>query len=125
MSDPLVLRRSSSPGARRRSDRGRLPFMVNDDSERTETPRTKRPARRKAPQRPAVKPAPPTVDQTPPPVFHPLAYRGVVAGWPVESREQWGRRANELEDAGLSWRDAETQAFVEVWRQRRAAENES
>jgi hypothetical protein len=55
----------------------------------------------------------------PPPIFHPLAYRGVVANWPVEWREQWGRRANLLEEGGLSWRDAETQAFVEVWNQLR------
>jgi hypothetical protein len=49
-------------------------------------------------------------------VFHPLAYRQVVADWPVEWRERWGRRANALEvENGLSWRDAETQAFVEVW----------
>jgi hypothetical protein len=48
-------------------------------------------------------------------IFHPLAYRGVVAGWPVTWREQWGRRANELEETGLFWRDAEAQAFVEVW----------
>ncbi len=54
-----------------------------------------------------------------PPVFHPLAYRGVVANWPIEWREQWGRRANSLEEDGLTWRDAETQAFVEVWNQRR------
>jgi hypothetical protein len=57
---------------------------------------------------------------TTPPIFHPLAYRGVVAGWPVEWREQWGRRANEFEECGLSWRDAETQAFVEVWKLRRS-----
>ena len=49
------------------------------------------------------------------PVWHPLAYRDVVAGWPVHWREQWGRRANDLEETGLSWRDAEAQAFVEVW----------
>jgi len=55
------------------------------------------------------------------PLFHPLAYRGVVAGWSLESREQWGRRANELEDTGLAWRDAETQAFVEVWHHLRRA----
>jgi hypothetical protein len=53
----------------------------------------------------------------PAPKFHPLAYRSVVAGWPDEFRELWGRRANELEETGLSWRDAETQAFVEVWPQ--------
>jgi len=62
-------------------------------------------------------PAVPT--SSPPPIFHPLAYRGVVANWPVEWREQWGRRANSLEESGLSWRDAETQAFVEVWNQLR------
>lgn len=49
------------------------------------------------------------------PACHPLAYRHVVADWPVEWRERWGRRANELEEAGLPWRDAEAQAFVEVW----------
>ncbi len=48
-------------------------------------------------------------------LFHPPAYRGVVAGWPEDWRERWGRRANALEEAGLSWRDAEAQAFVEVW----------
>ena len=58
-------------------------------------------------------------------MFHPPAYRGVVAGWPQGWRERWGRRANELEETGLSWRDAEAQAFVEVWnqvRQERRAE---
>ena len=56
---------------------------------------------------------------SPPPVFHPLAYRGVVANWPVDWRERWGQRANTLEESGLTWRDAETQAFVEVWNQLR------
>jgi hypothetical protein len=51
----------------------------------------------------------------PVPVFHPLAYRGVVADWPVEWRERWGRRANDLEEKGLSWRDAEAKAFIETW----------
>ncbi len=31
-----------------------------------------------------------------------------------------GPRANALEENGLSWRDAETQAFVEVWNQFRS-----
>jgi hypothetical protein len=62
-------------------------------------------------------------DLAPPPIFHPLAYRGVVANWPVEWRERWGRRANSLEESGLSWRDAETQAFVEVWNQLRHQTN--
>jgi hypothetical protein len=63
---------------------------------------------------------PPVKINAPAPVFHPLAYRGVVAEWPVEWRERWGRRANELEEKGLSWRDAETQAFIEVWGEVRA-----
>jgi hypothetical protein len=45
----------------------------------------------------------------------PLPYRSVLAAWPDEWRERWGRRANDLEDAGLSWRDAEGRAFLEVW----------
>jgi hypothetical protein len=59
----------------------------------------------------------------PAPVFHPLAYRGVVAEWPVEWRERWGRRANALEEKGLTWRDAEAQAFVEVWSEVRAQQS--
>lgn len=59
--------------------------------------------------------ASPTGGRAPAPVFHPLAYRTVVADWPIAWREQWGQRANELEETGLSWRDAETQAFVELW----------
>lgn len=55
-------------------------------------------------------------------MFHPLAYRGVVAGWTIEDRERWGRRANELEEAGLAWRDAEARAFVEVWLRLRRAD---
>ncbi len=49
------------------------------------------------------------------PVFHPPEYRRVLGNWPDEWREQWGLRANALEESGLSWRDAEAQAFVEVW----------
>jgi hypothetical protein len=56
-----------------------------------------------------LRPAPPVS------VSHPPAYRHVLADWPVEWREQWGHRANALEDNGLSWRDAEAQAFLEVW----------
>jgi hypothetical protein len=44
-----------------------------------------------------------------------LEYRNILATWPVQWRERWGRRSNELEEGGLSWRDAEAQAFVEVW----------
>lgn len=71
---------------------------------------------------PIPKPTPAKPRRTPPPpVFHPLAYRSVVAAWSLESRERWGRRANDLEDTGLSWRAAETQAFVEVWNDLRRA----
>jgi hypothetical protein len=45
----------------------------------------------------------------------PLPYRSVLAAWPDEWRERWGRRANALEESGLSWRDAEGRAFLEVW----------
>jgi hypothetical protein len=45
----------------------------------------------------------------------PLPYRSVLAAWPDDWRERWGRRANDLEAAGLSWRDAEGRAFLEVW----------
>jgi hypothetical protein len=69
------------------------------------------------PRRVPVKVVPPA------PVFHPLAYRGVVAEWPVEWRERWGRRANALEESGLSWRDAEAQAFIEVWSEVRAKQS--
>ncbi len=54
-------------------------------------------------------------ESRPPRRIPPPAYRAVVAGWPDDWRERWGRRANELEEAGLAWRDAESQAFVEVW----------
>jgi hypothetical protein len=78
--------------------------------------------------RPAVAPAPDATSgfrklAVKPPArgnfAHPPAYRGVVALWPVEWRERWGIRSNALEDEGLSWRDAETQAFVELWNQLR------
>jgi hypothetical protein len=49
--------------------------------------------------------------------LRPLPYRSVLAAWPDEWRERWGRRANELEEAGFSWRDAESRSFLEVWNQ--------
>ena len=51
----------------------------------------------------------------------PLPYRAVLADWPDDWRERWGRRANELEDSGLSWRDAEGRAFLEIWNQFKAS----
>src|SRR4051812_35593229 len=51
----------------------------------------------------------------------PLPHRRVLATWPDAWRERWGRRANELEEAGAPWRDAEGTAFVEVCTRFRAA----
>jgi len=51
----------------------------------------------------------------------PLPYRQVLATWSDGWRERWGRRANELEESGLSWRDAEGRAFVETWSALRAS----
>ena len=48
----------------------------------------------------------------------------IAGSWPTGPtswRERWGRRANDLEDSGLSWRDAEGRAFVEIYGQVRAA----
>lgn len=44
----------------------------------------------------------------------PLLWRAQIADWPVPWREQWGRRTAELEDFGLSWREAEERAFDEL-----------
>src|SRR5262249_7883275 len=49
------------------------------------------------------------------------SYRTTLAGWPMEWRERWGRRANALEDQGLGWREAEARAFAEINDQRLAA----
>ena len=95
---------------RTRSVQGRLSIHFGDEDESSVAPRasakeTPAGSRRRAPKADARSL-----------VFHPLAYRGVVAEWPVEWRERWGKRANALEEQhGLSWRDAETQAFVETW----------
>ena len=50
-------------------------------------------------------------------------YRAVLANWPDEWRERWGLRANELQDTGLAWREAEVQAFIEIWNNRRVGKN--
>jgi hypothetical protein len=41
-------------------------------------------------------------------------WRQSVATWPVDWRERWGRRANELEDRGETWDAAEWIAFNET-----------
>lgn len=37
----------------------------------------------------------------------------ILADWPIARRERWGRQANQLEDLGLGWREAEKLAFYE------------
>ena len=108
-------------GSRVRSVQGRLSIEVGDEDAAGGEPVKAEPSarssgfRRPAKASGANQDRPPTGGRPPAPVFHPLAYRSVVADWPLAWREQWGRRANELEETGLSWRDAETQAFVELW----------
>jgi hypothetical protein len=119
-------------GSRIRSVQGRLSMEFGDEDAATENPAKPDSAARSSGFRRPSKSATSNPERTPngrppAPTFHPLAYRSVVAGWPVEFRELWGRRANELEETGLPWRDAETQAFVEVWPQfrRSMAETEA
>lgn len=107
-----------STTVRRRGEQGRLSIAVADDDLAASMGRVQKGTRDEGFRRPAKKSSPPSGGDAPrstSPAFHPLAYRGVVAEWSLENRERWGRRANALEETGLSWRDAETQAFVEVW----------
>jgi hypothetical protein len=55
----------------------------------------------------ADRPGPPPADRR---------RRLAVARWPVEWRERWGRRANELQDHGRPWDVAEWIAFRETAR---------
>lgn len=48
-------------------------------------------------------------------------WRAILATWPEPWREKWGLRANELEEAGTPWGKAESRAYSEVARERRAA----
>lgn len=43
-----------------------------------------------------------------------LPWRRRLAKWPDEWRERWGVRANQLEDTGLDWVEAERQAWNET-----------
>ena len=114
------------PGSRVRSVQGRLSIEVGDEDDTAgDQLKAEPPARSSGFRRPtkssAVNQERSSGVRTTAPVFHPLAYRSVVAGWPLEWRELWGRRANDLEETGLSWRDAETQAFVVVWHKYRGS----
>jgi hypothetical protein len=61
----------------------------------------------------SVGPGPPPADRS---------WRTAVARWPVEWRERWGRRANEVEFAGAAWIEAEWSAFGELARDQADAE---
>lgn len=43
-----------------------------------------------------------------------LFWRASVAQWPLDRRQRWGDRANELQDDGFGWKDAERVAFEEI-----------
>jgi hypothetical protein len=48
------------------------------------------------------------------PDHDPYPWRRVLPTWPIPWRERWGRRANELFEAGVPWSEDERQAFAEV-----------
>ena len=108
-------------GSRVRSVQGRLSMELGDEDGAGGEPVKAEPSARDSGFRRPARSSGASPDKAatggrgPAPIFHPLAYRSVVADWPIAWREEWGRRANELEETGLSWRDAETQAFVELW----------
>lgn len=49
-------------------------------------------------------------------------WRERLANWPYEWRERWGIRANELEEAGVPWIEAEKRAWNETLTAKREAE---
>jgi hypothetical protein len=46
--------------------------------------------------------------------MQPHAWREVVSRWTIPMRQQWGELANAKQDAGMTWQDAEREAFWEV-----------
>jgi hypothetical protein len=55
----------------------------------------------------------------PPPAFGDWPPRAPeLSTWPISWRERWGRRANELEEAGERWRYAERIAFIQILAER-------
>ena len=117
----LRTRKRTRDGSRGRSVQGRLSIEIRNEDEAGGEPAKAEPTAKSSGFRRPPKATGSNQDKSSPgarpaaPAFHPLAYRSVVADWPIAWRELWGRRANELEEGGLSWRDAETQAFVELW----------
>jgi hypothetical protein len=62
---------------------------------------------------PVGKPPGPVGSDGPGPPPADRSWRRIVARWPVEWRERWGRRANELQDRGEPWDTAEWIAYGE------------
>jgi hypothetical protein len=46
----------------------------------------------------------------------PAPWRDVLTDWPATWRERWGNMANEIQDEGASWHEAERRAFDEISR---------
>lgn len=72
-----------------------------------------------AEEAPVAAPEPAAADDTPDPAavevprsWPPRAPE--LTWWPIERRQRWGERANELEASGLPWQAAERQAFDEI-----------
>ena len=63
---------------------------------------------------PAPEPAPPTGTATD------FPWRTILPSWPIEWREKWALRANELAEAGVPHPADEDRAFEEVLREREA-----
>jgi hypothetical protein len=49
-----------------------------------------------------------------------MPWRHVLPTWPLSRRERWGRRANELAEAGVLWPEDERRAFAETLAEREA-----
>ena len=71
---------------------------------------------------PASEPPEPVGSDGPGPPPAGRGWRAAVARWPVEWRERWGRRANEIEAGGEPWHVAEQIAFGELARELADAE---
>ena len=101
-------------------------FLAEGTDETDETPRNGVSSVSSVPSGTDTEKSAPSADPTGPPVSEPSGpdgpgpppagrgWRAVVARGPVEWRERWGRRANELQDRGEPWDAAEWIAFNET-----------
>ncbi len=65
---------------------------------------------------------PEPTDLAPPSTISRLFWRGIIARWPLDGRQQWGDLANRLQDSGLDWMTAERRAFEFLMEQRSTAD---